>query len=102
MMDRGPKLGDYMNYPMPTGKIGKQNIAAAIQKVFTMAARDGVDPTHYNMIVDTGGSTANIGLDKCPCITRSRAGAHAYWSLNHGRRHQFQIIDHNFSKTRMT
>ena len=58
------------------------NIVKALQKL----QRAGADCTREDFIIDIGGSTPKIGHGFCPCITKTRAGNMAFYSVKRYRR----------------
>ena len=79
------KLTSYDEYPMPDKRLAQKNLEKAIEKVKAVAARDGQDATSYPIIVDTQSTDLNMGWGVCPCLTKARGGALAFWSLQHAR-----------------
>lgn len=78
-------LSTYLRYPFPSSATASRNIRVALSRVLRMAKHEGKDPTKYPVVVDTGGSSMNMGIDYAPCLTKARGGALAFWSLQHGR-----------------
>ena len=86
ILDDAPKEMDYDKYPIPNFcDTKKQNLQGALAKVKARARRQDADPATYPVIADVCGSKVAVAWNLCPCITRSRGGQFAFWSLQHNR-----------------
>ena len=86
IFDDTVKLTDFCDYPFHvTGQTKNRNLRRAVEKVKEQGIRESRDPTTYNVVADLGGTNLNVGWGVCPCITKSRGAALAYWSISHGR-----------------
>ena len=86
ILDRGQKLPTYEDYPMPRGKLSRTNIQHGIDVARDTARWEGVDPLSISVIVDTSSTKPASYTDKVGCLTKSRGGGLALWSVQHGRR----------------
>ena len=85
LLDSGrAPVASYDCYPMAETNTVARNLACALAKIRAYAAKKGGAPEQYAAIVDVGGSNCNVGIGRCPCITKTRARSFAFYSLQHG------------------
>ena len=85
--DESPVLGSYENYPMPANpQSGKyRHIQATLGKICAYGRLKQIDPTTVPVVIDTGGTRLAYTIGHTPCLTASRGGQRAFWSLQRGR-----------------
>ena len=87
VMDPVCELPDYNRRKQPCGrnKTYRTNLAKAFELVRRRAQFEAKEPSEFCVVVDLAGSTVQMGWQTSPCLTKSHAGALAYWSIQHDR-----------------
>ena len=76
---------DYSRYPMPKTKTGKNRVMEMLELLRHWGSERGTRPEMYPCVVDIGSSNLNYGVDIVPTLTKSRAAARGFWSMQHAR-----------------
>lgn len=61
---------------LPTQMVAVSNLVNGLRKA---RVKYGKNPLEHLFVMDLFGSRVNIAIDRCPCITASRAAAGGYW-----------------------
>ena len=83
--DRVP-LRSYRKYPIPQTLVAAKCVKHALHKILDKAEQQDKKPESYDVIIDCGTSSASIGWDCCPTLTRTRCLSLDYWSIRHASR----------------
>ena len=76
-------LQTYSNYKVPKGRLIGQHVRDALKIVKDRAQAKECRPEDIVAIIDTAGSSRSVGIDRCPCLTRSHCKSESFFSLQH-------------------
>ena len=87
ILDDTEKLIDYNNYPFSqiSSRTRRENLQEAVRRVKAVARKESREPTERCVVADLGGSKVQMGWHHAPCLTKTRGGALAFWTIQHNR-----------------
>ena len=84
-LDDVPFLESYKYFRLPQQHTARARVKDALLKVKQIAALKKVRPESLACIVDVGGSSCNMKVGFCPCLTKARCRSFAFWSLQQNK-----------------
>ena len=87
ILDDTEKIIDYNNYPFSqiSSRTMRENLKEAVRRVKAVARKESREPTERCVVADLGGSKVQMGWHHAPCLTKTRGGALAFWTIQHNR-----------------